>query len=95
MGLSANPFEIIEQRFNDLEKLIRLSMATQKVEAPTAPKYITKKDAADYLGISTVTLDRMTADGSIQAYRLGGRVMFRINDLEKALKPINLEIPGQ
>jgi excisionase family DNA binding protein len=45
--------------------------------------------AADYAGVSTKTLRRRIADGTIPAVRLGPRaIRVRLDDVEAALRPI-------
>ncbi len=50
------------------------------------PDMVTKKEAADYLRISTVTLDRLRKQNLIPAIRVGGRLKFRRSDLEAFVK---------
>ncbi|WIY84206.1 helix-turn-helix domain-containing protein [Propionimicrobium sp. PCR01-08-3] len=46
-------------------------------------------DAATYLGVSTDTIRKLIADGTLPAYRLGRKkILIRVTDLECALKPI-------
>lgn len=48
----------------------------------TRPVFNTKQ-AAEYLGLSTTTLERMRSDYSIPFVRLGGRVAYRRKDLDQ------------
>ena len=42
----------------------------------------TKKQAADMLGLSTVTIDRLRKSGELPYRRFGGQVRFTNNDIE-------------
>jgi excisionase family DNA binding protein len=35
------------------------------------PEHIGTKEAADYLGVSTKTIDRMVASGALESYKVG------------------------
>jgi len=47
---------------------------------------LSKKQAAEKLGISTKTLERKIADGSIPFYKIGKRVLLDQNDLDSFWK---------
>lgn len=50
-------------------------------------KLLTKKEAAQYLGISSPTLSKYIKDGYVKAHTVAGtRMRFRLTDLEKALR---------
>ncbi|GAA1714347.1 hypothetical protein GCM10009809_08170 [Isoptericola hypogeus] len=57
-------------------------------EAP--PTWVTRDWTADYLGVTIRTVDRLAANGDIQAYRVGsGRsTRFRRDDVEALLIPV-------
>lgn len=44
-----------------------------------------RKQAAEYLGVSTVTLDRLIATEQVEIFRIGGRGRGRIYLTERAL----------
>jgi excisionase family DNA binding protein len=44
---------------------------------------VSKKQAASYLGISIGLLDRLVRQGAIKAVRIGRRVLFKSDTLEK------------
>lgn len=46
-------------------------------------------DAADYAGVSTKTIRRRIADGSLRGYRMGPRLLrVDLNELDAMLRPI-------
>ena len=49
---------------------------------------LTRKETAEMLGVSLVTLNVWTRTGIIQGARVGTRVRYRISDVEAALKDI-------
>lgn len=55
--------------------------------------WLTTNQAAEHLGVSTKTLYRRIADGTLVAYRHAenGPYKIRLEDLEKHIKPVNKE----
>lgn len=51
-------------------------------------KFLSRKQAAQKLGISLPTLWKITKSGAIPALRLGGRIVFRQSELMACMKPI-------
>ena len=51
-------------------------------------KYLTRKEVAELLGISLVTLHHWVKNGVIKAHKIHTRVRFRSDEVEKALKEI-------
>jgi excisionase family DNA binding protein len=54
----------------------------------------TRKETAEKFGISLVTLHQWTINGLIEAYRVGGRVYYKEQAVESALKKISKYTPG-
>ncbi len=50
------------------------------------PFWISKKQACEYLMIGIRTIEYWVADGTINAYKLGGRIYFDRNELDAAIK---------
>ena len=48
-------------------------------------KYITKAEAAEYMRISVVTLDKMRARGDVPSIKLGKRVLFERDRLDAVM----------
>jgi excisionase family DNA binding protein len=54
----------------------------------TPSPYMTRAEAAKYLGVTTRGLDLMIADGRLKAYQLGSRVIrLRRDEIDAALQP--------
>lgn len=52
---------------------------------PPSEKLLTRKETADKLKISLVTLNDWTKRGMIQSYLIGGRVLYKETEIEKSL----------
>jgi hypothetical protein len=51
-------------------------------------KLLTRKETADKLKISLVTLNDWTKRGLIQSYIIGGRVLYKDSEIEKSLHQV-------
>jgi excisionase family DNA binding protein len=68
------------------ETLKEVLTSMRKEEVRTGPDALfTRREAAQYLRLSLVTLNEYTHRGLVPAYRLGARVLYRHSDLDKCL----------
>lgn len=57
--------------------------------APSQPRRVKLPAAAEYAGLSSKTLRRRIADGSLPGFRLGARtIMVDLNDVDALFRPI-------
>ncbi len=56
-----------------------------KKENTKEPEYITRQEVAERLHISLVTLHRITNLGIIKSYKIGGRVLYRADEVTQAI----------
>ncbi|MFI6220135.1 excisionase family DNA-binding protein [Nocardia salmonicida] len=56
---------------------------------PNPSRYVSIKFAAERAGVSTDTIRRMIADGTLAAYRFRGQIRIAIEDIDAAMWPIN------
>ena len=55
---------------------------------PFTNRYLTIKQAAEYLGLTDRTVRQMIADGRLTGYRSGNRlVRLRIDEIDAAMQP--------
>lgn len=65
-------------------------------EAPKQPepgkqtKYLTRKEAAELLGITLPTLWDWTRKGTIPGYRISGRVYYKPDEIDEAMKAMHI-----
>lgn len=62
-----------------------LSVYLKAEPAPDPDELVTRKQAAQYLGLSLPTLHDYTVRGVVTAYRVGSRVRYRKGDLLNCL----------
>ena len=61
-------------------------------EAPqiieTHPFYLTRKEVAEKLRITLVTVDKYTKAGIIKAYRIGGQIRYKAAEIDKSFEVV-------
>ncbi|MFR9577800.1 MAG: helix-turn-helix domain-containing protein [Rikenellaceae bacterium] len=86
-----NPFETIEKRLNSLETTLSHlcgAISEKQENAPIDETYLTRKETAARLRVSLVTLTEWVNRSRLNAYKIGGRVLFRESEVESALSRI-------
>jgi len=77
-----------EELINDIRALVS-EIIDQKLQPEPQKDLLTKKETAAMLRISLPTLQRMTQSGSIKGLRIGRRVLYRADEIDRALKNID------
>jgi excisionase family DNA binding protein len=54
--------------------------------------FISRAQVCDMLGISTPTLHKWIGEGRLIAYHIGGRTLFRPDEVISAVKPVNVHV---
>lgn len=75
-----------------IQQIVRseVSEALKETTAPAQTEFITRKEAAEILGITLPTLRQYTLKGTLQGYRIGRKVRYKRHEVEDALEAINL-----
>jgi excisionase family DNA binding protein len=70
--------------------IVEAKLRQFKQEQPTqAPgEYITRREVCHRLKISLATLHSYTKDGTLNGYRIGGRVLYRLAEVEQSIQAI-------
>jgi len=55
-------------------------------------RYLGKKNASAYTGLSTRALDYAKAKGQLQYYRVGRKVLFRKDDLDTFMRRFRVSV---
>ncbi len=75
----------------ELQELIRATIR-QELQSGSPkkgePRYITRNEAADLLKITLPTLNRYTQLGILKGFRIGTRVLYKMEDIEEGIKSI-------
>jgi hypothetical protein len=88
--LTSIPLETIEERFSNVvdQKFQNLLIALQQQQNPKEKEYLSRKETAQFLSISLVTLSEWTKTGIVQGYRIASRVRYKRQELETSLSKI-------
>jgi excisionase family DNA binding protein len=81
----------VEQLLEKIGKLLdsRLNnTATPKTQIQ--PQYLSRKEVCTLLKISLPTLSERTKAGFLQSYRVGNRVLYKLTEIEHAVKNSSL-----
>lgn len=66
-----------------------------KLSSKNNEKYLTRAEVSKLLKISLPTLHRYTKNGIIKSYRIVGKIRYKLQDIENALKERNFGLPNK
>ena len=69
-----------------LEEKLQQFKPPQQVPAIPKGEYLSRRDVCDQLKISPATLHYWTKAGTLQGYRIGGRVLYKTGEVDTALR---------
>lgn len=64
---------------------VQTALESHRDKLKKEKQFLTRKETAELLSISLPTLHSYTKDGLITSHRIGGRVLYRLDDIEKAI----------
>ena len=87
--------DFIDSRINGFDFSVEEETTRKQTKLSTTPvdKYLTRAEVARLLKISLPTLHRYTKDGILKSYRIVGKVRYKLQDVENALKERNFGLP--
>ncbi len=71
----------------EVRQLLQLQQ-TKQIPPPSSTDYLSRKEVAEKLRMSLVTLDEYTKKGAIKGNRIGRRVLYKSSDVDSALSAI-------
>jgi excisionase family DNA binding protein len=71
-----------------LRKILIDELKPQTVQQNSSPTYLTRAQVAQKLSITLFTVNEWTKKGKLSGYRIGRRVLYKENEVDKALTPI-------
>ena len=86
-----NRLSSIHERVEELQNLIRTAVREELqflLPKKGDPKYLTRKEVAAFLKISLPTLNNYSKLGVVNGFRIGTRILYKLEDIEKNLKSI-------
>ena len=82
-----SPEEITGIIHNAVREAVKNSFPASSNTSP-GEKLLTRKETADKLKVSLVTLNDWTKRGMIQSYLIGGRVLYKDSEIEGSLHKV-------
>lgn len=78
-----------EELKTDISDIVKKEVQTlltslQQTQSSQAPKYLTRKETAQKLGVSLPTLNEWTKTGLVQGYRIASRVRYKEDEVTAA-----------
>lgn len=85
-----NPFASIDARLTNIESLLLdLKHQPLKPQEPQTPAHLlTRREVADRLQISLISVDKYAKQGILKSYRIGGAIRFKSGEVDKALEEV-------
>ncbi len=83
-----NPFELILNRLNAIEDLLRILMKNDKapvVLTASLPNVINLNEAAEYVSLCKSTMYKKTSERNIPHFKQGKKLYFKRNELDEWL----------
>ncbi|MEK6477183.1 helix-turn-helix domain-containing protein [Catalinimonas sp. 4WD22] len=77
-----------------ISETVKEELAQLRPAPANEKKYRTRKETADLLHISLPTLNERTKKGEIEGSRIGGRLLYSEEAIERALTSTNLKKRG-
>ena len=84
-----NPFELILQRLNTIEALIK-NLSKPESTGTEIIQVLNFDQASKYLSLSKSTLYKLTSERNIPHFKRGKRVYFKRNELENWLTEVRI-----
>lgn len=82
--------ELEEKLAKVLEDKLKAFLLPSSVDTTVNSKeYATRKEVSERLRISLPTLNTLTKEGVLRGYRIGGRVLYKWNEVESVLTEIS------
>lgn len=77
-------YEISPEEFGNLIRESLIEIIPQLLKS-NDPVYLTRKQTADFLGVSLVTLHAWTKNGLLTKYRISNRIRYSKSEVEETL----------
>ena len=79
-----SPEEFKSELISDFQRILR--EFAKGFDAKKSPKYLTRKEVSNLLGVSLVTIHEWCKKGILKPKRIGTRVRFDLADIEEILE---------
>jgi len=73
---------------DSIRDIVRTEIFSSQPPRSELPEYLTRKETAELLRISLVTLNEWSKNGSLQSLRINGRIRYKRNEVASALSEV-------
>jgi predicted DNA-binding transcriptional regulator AlpA len=84
-----NPFEIILERLDRIERALEKIDARITAENPIQKELLTREETCELFSFNKTTLWKHTKSGKFKSYGIGNRVYYKRSELLEVLQRIN------
>ena len=84
-----NPDELMDLIEKRIEKTINSVLINAKNSNNNTSNFLTEKETASLLKVNRTTIYNWTKKGKLTKYSIGNRVLYKLDEIENALKKIN------
>ena len=81
--MNTNPFEVIDQRLQDIEDKLQLLVEKPDTLPPSTETYLTTEQVCEMLSVSRVTLWNWQKSGIIKSFKVGNLKRYKLSTIEK------------
>lgn len=85
--VGTTPKQLQEMISDDVKRQLEEIKKHLQPKEPT--KFITRQEVADMLSVDISTVHNLTTKGILQKYQIGGRVLYKRQEVENAVTKIN------
>jgi excisionase family DNA binding protein len=79
----------LDKLLDKIGELIDKRLNLNETKAKEISKFLSRKETATILKISLPTLHDWTKIGLIQSYKIGNRVLYKVAEIEEAVKKVS------
>ena len=83
--------ELVELKNNEIFLLSKEDLKVLLTDLSVNKKYLSLQEAAEYLRISDRNLRKLTKNNKIPFYKLEGKILFKISELDKYIEKNKVE----
>jgi len=87
--ITKEDLKYLNQKIESLESMMKSFLSIgQSQGKPEENFYTTRKELSKKLRLSLTTIDKLTREGKLKGYQIGGRIRYKSNEVNRALEAI-------
>ncbi|MCU7550962.1 helix-turn-helix domain-containing protein [Chitinophagaceae bacterium LB-8] len=90
-GLTVNELENLIKKVVAEQRLTEVALLSKQVPSQKETTYLSRKQVSKKLNLSLPTLAKYSSEGLIPSYRIGKRILYREDEVIKALEVVQTQ----